>query len=91
MAEIEHFVNPQDKAHPKFKNIANKELVLFPSDAQLGTGRTVKMSIGDAVRDGVVNNETLGYFMARTQLWLEKIGVDPDRLRFRQVLSQFRF
>lgn len=23
---------------------------------------------------GIVNNETLGYFMARTQLWLEKVG-----------------
>ena len=86
MAEIEHFVNPADKTHPKFKRIASKELVFFPQDAQLGTGRTVAMSIGQAVASGMVNNETLGYFMARTQLWLERVGVDPARMRFRQHL-----
>jgi hypothetical protein len=36
MAEIEHFVNPSDKKHPKFPLVANKQLVLFPSDNQLG-------------------------------------------------------
>jgi len=56
-------------------------------DAQLSTGRTVTMSIGEAVKSGLVNNETLGYFMTRTQLWLEKIGVDPARMRFRQHLK----
>jgi glycyl-tRNA synthetase len=45
------------------------------------------MSIGEAVRSGVVNNETLGYFMARTQLWAEKIGVNPAKMRFRQHLK----
>ena len=87
MAEIEHFVNPDDKTHPKFKRIAGKELVLFPSDALLGSGRTVTMTAGEAVAKGVINNETLTYFMTRTQLWLEKIGVDPKRMRFRQHLK----
>eukprot|EP01038_Epipyxis_sp_PR26KG_P012116 gene12116-16222_t len=87
MAEIEHFVNPTDKTHSSFKSIANKVLTLFPSDAQLGTGRTIQISIGEAVAQGLVNNETLGYFMARTQLWLEKIGVDPARMRLRQHLK----
>eukprot|EP01034_Spumella_vulgaris_P024438 gene24438-30784_t len=87
MAEIEHFVNPNDKRHPKFNKVAFKELVLFPSDAQMTTGRTVVISIGEAVSKGMVNNETLGYFMARTQLWCERIGVDPKRMRFRQHLK----
>eukprot|EP01040_Poterioochromonas_malhamensis_P010430 gene10430-11347_t len=87
MAEIEHFVNPQVKTHPRFKNVAGKELILFPSEDQLGSGRTIKMTIGEAVQKGIVNNETLGYFMARTQMWLEKIGVDPARMRFRQHLK----
>jgi glycyl-tRNA synthetase len=86
MAEIEHFVNPEDKSHPKFKRVAEKELVLFPSDAQLGSGRTVTISAGEAVTSGMINNETLAYFMTRTQMWLEKIGVDPKRMRFRQHL-----
>jgi glycyl-tRNA synthetase len=45
------------------------------------------MTIGEAVRAGIVNNETLGYFMARTQMWLEKIGVNPKKMRLRQHLK----
>ena len=87
MAEIEHFVHPDQKSHPKFKKVADKVLTLFSSDAQLTTGRTVQITIGEAVRSGLVNNETLGYFMARTQLWLESIGVNPEKMRLRQHLK----
>jgi glycyl-tRNA synthetase len=87
MGEIEHFVNPDDKSHPNFPSVANKELVLFGRDDQLGSGKTKTITIGEAVSSGLVNNETLGYFMARTQLYMEKIGMDPERLRFRQHLA----
>lgn len=43
-------------------------------DAQLGTGKTMKVTIGQAVKDGLVDNETLGYFMTRTQLYLEMVS-----------------
>ncbi len=87
MGEIEHFVNPADKSHPNFYTVTDKKLVLFGSDDQLGSGKTKTMSIGEAVKTGLVNNETLGYFMARTQLYMERIGMDPARLRFRQHLK----
>lgn len=87
MAEIEHFVHPENKQHPKFKNVANKVLTLFSNDAQLGSGRTQQITIGEAVATGLVANQTLGYFMARTQLFLEKVGVNPNRMRFRQHLK----
>ena len=35
----------------------------------------------------MVDNETLGYFIARIYLFLVKIGVDTNRLRFRQHMS----
>lgn len=87
MGEIEHFVNPNDKSHPSFSTVANKELVLFGRDDQLGSGKTQAITAGDAVSKGLINNETLAYFMARTQLYMEKIGMDPARLRFRQHLA----
>lgn len=87
MAEIEHFVNPNDKSHPKFKLVHDKELTLFTADNQLGSGRSIKISIKEAVETNIVDNETLAYFMTRTQLYLEKIGVDPERMRFRQHLK----
>ena len=87
MGEIEHFVNPNDKSHVRFGTVTDKELILFGRDDQLGSGKTITMSIGEAVKTGLVNNETLGYFMARTQLYMERIGMDPARLRFRQHLA----
>lgn len=87
MGEIEHFVDPNDKSHANFPSVADKALVLFGRDDQLGSGKTQSVKIGEAVAIGLVNNETLGYFMARTQLYMEKIGMDPARLRFRQHLA----
>ena len=87
MGEIEHFVNPNDKRHPNFHTIHDTMLVLFGRDDQLGTGKTQKMTAGHAVETGLINNQTLAYFMARTQLYMEKIGMDVNRLRFRQHLA----
>ena len=87
MGEIEHFVNPKDKSHPSFPSVAEKELVLFGRDDQLGSGKTKTLTVGEAVKSGLINNETLAYFMARTQLYMERIGMDAKRLRFRQHLS----
>jgi len=87
MGEIEHFVNPEDKSHPNFPSVSSKPLILFGREDQLGSGKTKTMSIGEAVSSKLVNNETLGYFMARTQLFMERIGMDPARLRFRQHLE----
>mmetsp|Transcript_14514 Transcript_14514/g.21396 ORF Transcript_14514/g.21396 Transcript_14514/m.21396 type:complete len:720 (+) Transcript_14514:77-2236(+) len=87
MAEIEHFVSPDDKTHDNFHTVASKELVLFGRDDQLGSGKTKSLSMKDAVDSKLVDNETLAYFMARTQLFMEKIGMDPAKLRFRQHLT----
>lgn len=88
MAEIEHFVDPTDKSHASFTNVSALQLVLFGRDDQLTTGKTLTISVGDAVhKNKLINNETLGYFMARTQLYLQKIGIDPTKLRFRQHLT----
>ena len=36
---------------------------------------------------GTVNNETLGYFIGRVYLFLTSLGIDKERLRFRQHLA----
>lgn len=86
MAEIEHFVNPADKSHPNFSSISSVPLVLFAREDQLTTGKTRTVTAGDAV-PSLINNETLAYFMARTQLYMIKLGMDASRLRFRQHLT----
>lgn len=88
MAEIEHFVDPNDKSHKNFEQIANLKLKFLPKDVQeSGSTVLVEKTVGEAVSSGMVDNETLGYFLGRIYLFLTKIGVDPSRLRFRQHMS----
>ena len=35
MAEIEHFVDPDDKSHPKFENIENVVVTMLPGPYQM--------------------------------------------------------
>ena len=88
MAEIEHFVDPLNKTHPRFVEVEHLVLPFLPRDVQKAGESTVrKMSLGDAVRSGMVDNETLGYFVGRIYLYLENIGINPERLRFRQHME----
>ncbi|GAB1320153.1 Glycine--tRNA ligase 1, mitochondrial [Madurella fahalii] len=89
MAEIEHFVDPEGhKKHHRFHEVEGIELALLDRHTQLSGQTTTKnMSIGQAVRDGMVDNETLGYFLARIHLFLKKIGIDQSKIRFRQHMA----
>ncbi|KAI5953452.1 GRS1 [Candida jiufengensis] len=88
MAEIEHFVDPDDKSHSKFDDVKDLKLRFLPKGVQeSGSTELIEKSIGEAVKTGMVDNETLGYFIARIYLFLTKIGADPSRLRFRQHMS----
>ncbi|KJZ80058.1 Putative glycine--tRNA ligase [Hirsutella minnesotensis 3608] len=89
MAEIEHFVDPEtDKRHDRFPEVSHIKLPFLDKASQLSGKSSVQiLAIGEAVEQKLVNNETLGYFLARTYLFLIKIGIDCQKLRFRQHLD----
>lgn len=49
MSEIEHFVDPKEKGHPKSSNVADLEILLFSSKAQTRGQSAQIMRLGDAV------------------------------------------
>ncbi|KAK3299446.1 glycyl-tRNA synthetase [Chaetomium fimeti] len=88
LAEIEHYVDPEKKQHPRFREVSDIVLPLLDRETQLSgktTSRTI--TIGQAVESKVIDNETLGYFMGRIMLFLAKLGVDQSKVRFRQHLA----
>jgi glycyl-tRNA synthetase len=89
MAEIEHFVDPTDKSHKRFKYIADEKVPLLTADEQESGEMKVRtdLTVGEAVSTKLIDNETLGYFVARTFLFLKKVGVNPAAIRFRQHRS----
>nr|BAN20718.1 hypothetical protein [Riptortus pedestris] len=88
LAEIEHFCDPSDKSHPKFKTVQDTKILLYSACDQMDGKSPSVLTIGEAVKSGLVANETLGYFMARIYLYLLLVGVDKEKLRFRQHMSQ---
>jgi glycyl-tRNA synthetase len=89
MAEIEHFVDPEGgKKHPRFAEIKDTKMIFLNRKVQLeGSTKTEEMTIGEAVASELVDNETLGYFLARIQMFLLRLGVDYQKLRFRQHMA----
>lgn len=73
--------------HPKFSEVSGASPLLYSRELQMGEEKKAQpLSLGEAVKKGIIANETLGYFIGRTYLFLQKIGVDTQRLRFRQHL-----
>jgi glycyl-tRNA synthetase len=89
MAEIEHYVDPESgKQHAGFKKVRDYKLPLLARDVQQSGGSTPTfITIGEAVDTKLVDNETLGYFIARIGMFMERIGVDPTKMRFRQHMQ----
>jgi glycyl-tRNA synthetase len=88
-AEVEHYVDPKGgKKHSRFDKVHEMELVLLDRHTQLAGNTDVKvMAVGQAVKSGVIDNETLGYFLARIHLFLQRIGVDMKKVRFPQHMA----
>jgi glycyl-tRNA synthetase len=88
MAEIEHYVDPKNKKHPRFSEVKDLKCRFLPKGVQ-EEGRTdlTETTVGEAVSSGMVDNETLGYFLARIWLFLKKLGCDMSRVRFRQHMK----
>lgn len=85
MAEIEYFVDPNNKDHKKFHYVKDIKIPLWPSDNQLNhkpiiTDKTME----EAVNEKIISNQTLGYFIAKTYLFLTGIGISKEGVRFRQ-------
>ncbi|KAK0353808.1 Glycine--tRNA ligase 1, mitochondrial [Friedmanniomyces endolithicus] len=89
MAEVEHFVDPESgKRHPKFASVRHVKLPLLDRKTQTEGGSTPTVTtIGEAVDSKLVDNETLGYFLVRIMTFMQRIGMDMNKLRFRQHMA----
>ena len=82
MMEVELFVDPDDKDWARFPEVENEKMRLIPND-----GKEIEITVGDAVKKGIIANRVLAYFVYTTQQFMVKLGVDPKKLRFRQHLD----
>ena len=83
------YVDPEGgKKHYRFHEVADVKVNLLDRHVQLaGKSNATSITLGEAVQNGTVDNETVGYFMARIQLFLTKLGLDPSKIRFREHME----
>ena len=85
MAEIEHYVDPLNKNHKKFNLVKDMKLPLLTGKNQKEhKGVISDITLEEAVAQKTIDNETLAYFLARTYIFLTKIGISFNGIRFRQ-------
>lgn len=80
--EIEHFIDPCDKDHPKFDNIADLEVLLFSVSNQMGGKSAVKTTFGKAVAD--VSMHFIQYFWFLVPCQMHRLQHAPARLHWLQ-------
>lgn len=85
--EIEYFIKPHDKRHPKYVEIQDITCKFFPQSRQENAEEPVDMTFREAVDGKLIDNETLAYFMARVYQFMIKCGIKHEHLRFRQHLK----
>ncbi|MCS4541164.1 MAG: glycine--tRNA ligase [Euryarchaeota archaeon] len=84
IAEAEIFVNPKDKSHPRFAEVANEKLAWYPKNEQFKNGKMLEITAREAVKNGYVLHEQLAYYIVRTKQFLESLGIPNDAIRARQ-------
>lgn len=78
-AEVEIFINPEQKKHEKFEKVSHETLNLVPN-----TGNETKTSARKAVEKKIIAHELLAYHLVLTKKFLADIGIPEEKLRFRQ-------
>ena len=83
MAELEQFVDPEGPG-PDVSPVADVELPLYSARAQEAGEGVTRYTVSEALAEGVIASEWIAYYLGRAKQWYERVGVDTDRLRFRQ-------
>ena len=79
MAELEYFIDPEADLTDDLSPWDDTPLSLIGDG-----GNTVEMTLNEACKQELIRHPTVARFMGITRDFLVDIGIDPDRLRFRQ-------
>ena len=79
MAEMEYFIDPNNQESHDFSKWQSTSMELLD-----GVGEVRNLSLTDAITSGLIRHQTVGYFMGKTYDFLIDLGIDSQKIRFRQ-------
>ena len=84
-AEIEYFTDPLNKTHSNYDKFKDTIIPLLTSDMQTKNSNTpILISINDAVEKKLISHKLMAYFLSKIYLFVLKMGIHVDKVRFRQ-------
>ncbi|MFB6147585.1 MAG: aminoacyl--tRNA ligase-related protein, partial [Candidatus Nanohaloarchaea archaeon] len=85
-AELEHFLAPEDE--PELEKVEDVEVTLYPREEQQEeSGGEIQTTVGEAVEQDIIASDWVAYYLGISKQWYRKIGVDMEKFRFRQHMS----
>ena len=79
MAEVEVFFDPREDDHPLFDNVKEEVVRVITRDDEI-----IESSVGDLYERGIIKGKLLAYYIGLTKRFLVALGIDENKLRFRQ-------
>ncbi|AYV78868.1 MAG: glycyl-tRNA synthetase [Edafosvirus sp.] len=88
-AEIEYFFDPNNQNHKNFDTVKHLKIPILSSNMQIkGLPVDTSIDLETCVKNGLICNQILAYFLGRIYLFADQIGLDKTKIRFRQHLPQ---
>lgn len=91
--EIEYFYDPIDPTHCGFERLSELQIPIYSSDMQLNNFSTEfhqrgsqMMTLQEAYDNKIIPNQILAYFLGKIYEFALSIGLNKDKIRFRQHL-----
>jgi len=85
IAEMEYFFDPEEESCPWFDEVRDKRIrVLTCDDRMNGVGDPKDYTLEEAVRDGVIMDRCLAYWMSVAQEFVEGLGISPRDIYFEE-------
>jgi len=86
-AEIEYFFDPTNKSHHNFDIYKNISVPILTSEMQLNNEtKPIIVTLESAIENKLISSQLMAYFIGRVYLFAMKVGLKPDKVRFRQHL-----
>ena len=88
--EVEFFFDPSEKYSPPFERFNSRLNILTAEDRLKGVEKPTTYDAEEAVKEGVVKNEWLAYWMVVSKEFVKELGVAEEETFFEEKLPDER-
>lgn len=84
---LEYFIDTESTEHDRYEEIKQDEIVILTAQQQIKKEKARVITIEGAKDEGIISNETMGYYIAKMNRFAMKIGLADHKIRTREILS----